>query len=170
MFQSSLAVAAYVSRKLVASYQGKVHVDTYWETILVVHVLQNAIIDYKQLLIEVYLPFLVDGVQIDHVLSACTAYAFLYYGLASADGACPVYLVVAGMEVLHDEHHEALVPFVPLLQGEQHVKKRICLAPPRVSHHRGLLVEHDARLPFAVFHPIKLMVAEYSDGPVYPYA
>lgn len=170
MFQPPLSVAAYISRKLIASYQGEVNVDAYRETVLVVHVLEDAIIDYKQLLIKVYLPFLIDGVQINYVLSACPAYTFLYYGLASADGACPVYLVVAGMKVLHDEHHEALVPFVPLLQGEQHVKKRICLALPGVSHHRGLLVEHDARLPFAVFHPVKLMVAEYSDGSVYPHA
>ena len=132
--------------------------------------LQDAVIDNEQLLVEVYLPFLVDGVQITHVLSACAADAFLYYGLASADGACPVYLVVAGVEVLHDEHHKTLVPLVPLLQSEQHIEKRVCHALPCVSHHRGLLVEYYARLPLAIFHSVKLMVAEHGDGSVYPYA
>ena len=80
--------------------------------------LQYAVIDDKQLLVEVYLAFFVDGIQIAHVLSACATDAFLYYGLASADSACPVYLVVAGVEILHDEHHKTLVPLVPLLQSE----------------------------------------------------
>ena len=104
------------------------------------HVLQDAVIDNKQLLVKVYLPFLVDGIQIAHVLSTCATGGFLYHGLASADSACPVYLVVAGVEVLHDEHHKTLVSFVPFLQGEQHFEKRVCFALPRVSHHRGLLV------------------------------
>ena len=74
------------------------------------------------------------------------------------------------MEVLHDEHHKTLVPLVPLLQSEQHIEKRVCPALPCVSHHRGLLVEYYARLPLAVFHSVKLMVAKHGDGSVYPHA
>ena len=74
---------------------------------MVANIIEDREENHQQFLIEVYLPFLVHRIQIDWLL-------VLHNGIGRANGSCPIYLVIARMEVAKNEEEETLVVLVEL--------------------------------------------------------
>ena len=105
--KAGTAISIEVSFKLCAFNKLKLAFDFLWKAVSVADEVQNGEENNQQFLIEVYLPFFVNGFQINGLF-------VLYDGRFTADCACPVYLVEAGMQVLYDEEEEILVILVEL--------------------------------------------------------
>ena len=125
--QAGLAVALEVGLEALACDEVELAVDFLVKAVLVADVVQDREEDDQQFLIEIDLPFLVDGVQIDRTI-------VLNYRRLAADGACPVDFVESRVQVLQDEEEVILVVTVELEQLQQDVKIGIAQASAALAH------------------------------------
>ena len=119
-----------------------------------VHIVQDGEEDDEQFLIEVHLPPLVDRVQIDRNI-------FLHHRLTFADGARPVDLVEARVQVAQHEEKEVLIVAVELLQRQQDIKEGVALLQPPVRHVLHQLLLHHIALGMSV--------TKHNNGPIHPH-
>ena len=105
--QACAAIAIKVGLELSAFDKLELTIDLFRKAVCVSNIIQNGEKDDQKLFIEIDLPFLINGLQIDRLF-------VLHNGRFTADGARPVDLVKTRMKVLHDEEKETLVILIEL--------------------------------------------------------
>ena len=109
------------------------------EAVGLADVVQNAVVDDQQFLVEVHLPPFVHQVHVDGL-------AVLHDGGRMAYGACPVDFVEARVEVLQHEGDVRAVVAVELQQRQQDVQQRVGAFAHPASHLRYPAVVDDVAL------------------------
>ena len=117
MQQPCLAITIQIGLELLTLDKFKLATYLFGESVSVADIVQNGEEDDKQFLVEVYLPLLVYGVQIDGAVP-------LYDGGRGADGTRPVYLIETGMKVFQYKKEKVLVLTVELYRRHLRILQR----------------------------------------------
>ena len=140
--------------ELLTGNQFILNIDRCLKSILVVQIVQNTIVDNKQLLLIVHDTFLIDKLQIYW----CPI--LLHKGRRMTDGLRPVNLIITPMQVLDGEKHEVAILLIKPDQRKNDVEISIRMLSLAFSSSGNVLIQDGLA--------VGVCLVEYTQRTIYP--